>query len=152
MMGRPAPDAGDSAVSAVRPRGTLQVPSMIRQGFEACLGVNNVGNAFTPWGNGDPLALASLGIGVYQVGTARDAEMLFEAVSTRARRAIGLGHGEEGVKIRVGQKANVMLVKNQKLVGCYAKIGVEVPSRMRLDVKDVVWDPPEKGDREILRG
>ncbi|KAG9775788.1 hypothetical protein KCU88_g5066, partial [Aureobasidium melanogenum] len=74
-----------------RPRGTIQVVDMIsRLGLEACLSINNVGNAFTPWGTGDPLHLASLGIGVYQAGTEADARTLYECVSVRARRAIGL--------------------------------------------------------------
>ncbi|KAE8162041.1 hypothetical protein BDV40DRAFT_300818 [Aspergillus tamarii] len=79
-------------------RGTLKVPELIRRyGLDVVLGVNNVGNAFTPWGSVDPVALACLGVGVYQAGTVEDAELLYECVSTRARAAIGLEEetGEE---------------------------------------------------------
>jgi hypothetical protein len=73
MMGRPDEEAGGGE----RFRGTLQVPQMIkRYGIQAALGVNNVGNAFTPHGSCDPLNVASLGVGIYQAGTKSDAEIL----------------------------------------------------------------------------
>ncbi|KAK5126140.1 hypothetical protein LTR85_011495 [Meristemomyces frigidus] len=75
-----------------RTRGTLDIPNLIKDhNLNACIGVNNIGNAFTPHGSADPLTLACNGVGIYQAGTARDAEVLYEAVSTRARAAIGLG-------------------------------------------------------------
>ncbi|KAF7868304.1 hypothetical protein EAF04_004836 [Stromatinia cepivora] len=87
MMGRPEKAAGGSS----RVRGTLQVIEMIKKyDFNAAIGINNVGNAFTPHGNCDPIGLTSLGMGVYQAGTKADAEILLECVSTRARAAIGL--------------------------------------------------------------
>ena len=74
-----------------RVRGTLDVPTLIKNyGLTACIGINNIGNAFTPHGSCDPLTLACNGVGVYQAGTAKDAELLYECVSTRARAAIGV--------------------------------------------------------------
>ena len=74
MMGRP--DRGEGWRD--RGRGTLQVVSMVQElGLDAVLGVNNVGNAFTPQGGADPLQLASLGVGLYQAGTKKDAETLY---------------------------------------------------------------------------
>ena len=62
MMGRPD-DPSDDTLS--RPRGTLDVPLLIKEfGLNACLGVNNVGNPFTPYGTGDPLSIASWGVGL----------------------------------------------------------------------------------------
>jgi hypothetical protein len=73
MMGRPNEEEG----GAQRVRGTLQVLQMIKKyGLNAVIGINNVGNAFTPQGSCDPLSLASLGVGVYQAGTKADAELL----------------------------------------------------------------------------
>lgn len=64
MMGRPG---ADSTKCHHRPRGTIHIPSMIRDhGLSACIGVNNVGNPFTPFGTGDPLQLASWAVGIYQ--------------------------------------------------------------------------------------
>jgi cytosine/adenosine deaminase-related metal-dependent hydrolase len=75
MMGRPA--SAETACSP-RPRGTLPVVWMVKElGLKAVLGVNNVGNAFTPWGSADPLSVANLGVGLYQAGTGRDAEILY---------------------------------------------------------------------------
>ena len=73
-------------------RGTLPIVKMIKQhGLNAAIGINNVGNAFTPQGCCDPLNVASMGVGIYQAGTTRDCEILYECISTRARAAIGLG-------------------------------------------------------------
>lgn len=74
MMGRPTKeDAGGQRV-----RGTLQVLDIIKKyGMNASLGINNVGNAFTPHGSCDPLSLASLGVGVYQAATKKDTDLLF---------------------------------------------------------------------------
>jgi len=48
MMGRPT----DGTECGDRPRGTLNVPQMNRKyGFNCAIGVNNVGNAFTPQGS-----------------------------------------------------------------------------------------------------
>lgn len=74
MMGRP--DEGEGWKD--RGRGTLQVPWMIKElGINAAVGVNNVGNAFTPQGSADPLTVASLGVGLYQAGTEENASLLY---------------------------------------------------------------------------
>lgn len=89
-------------------RGTLPVIQLINTyGLNAAIAVNNVGNAFTPQGSCDPLRIAELGIGLYQAGTQKEAELLYvssrntscpgsythatmqEAVSFRAKAAIG---------------------------------------------------------------
>jgi cytosine/adenosine deaminase-related metal-dependent hydrolase len=59
-------------------RGTLPIVELIKEhGFSAAISINNVGNAFTPQGNCDPLSLAQLGVGLYQAGTQKDAELLY---------------------------------------------------------------------------
>ncbi|EXJ57461.1 hypothetical protein A1O7_07809 [Cladophialophora yegresii CBS 114405] len=169
MMGRPAGAAGEST-SADRPRGTLQVVDMIKKhGINACLCVNNVGNAFTPWGTGDPLALASLGVGLYQAGTDEDANLLFECVSSRARRAMGLGPAsaleaglpsqeprpdqdqEDTTELQEGRRGELLLIKNKEYVACPGHLGVKIPARQQVCVRDVVWEPPEVNLRQILR-
>ncbi|KAF2767819.1 Metallo-dependent hydrolase [Teratosphaeria nubilosa] len=85
-----------------RRRGTLDVPTLIRKhGLNACIGINNIGNAFTPQGSCDPLLLACQGVGVYQAGTKADVEVLYECVSTRAREAIGMGREDGSVDLGV---------------------------------------------------
>jgi cytosine/adenosine deaminase-related metal-dependent hydrolase len=59
-------------------RGTLPVLELIKQhDLNAALSINNIGNAFTPQGNCDPLRLASLAVGLYQAGTIKDAELIY---------------------------------------------------------------------------
>lgn len=152
MMGRPS---SDSTSRHNRPRGTIHVPSMILElGLSACLGVNNVGNAFTPFGTGDPLQLISWAVGLFQVGTVRDAELLYECVSNRARRAIGLEEGVQIGPVQGGQKLRGMLLLNNrrvmKLPAALGQSSMMVAPRPRLGLKDVVWDPPEISMRSIV--
>jgi cytosine/adenosine deaminase-related metal-dependent hydrolase len=108
-------------------RGTLPVVELISQyGLNAAIGVNNVGNAFTPYGNCDPMSIAALGVGLYQAGTKKDTDLLYvsdhtahaflwssfnehlqEAVSSRAKAAIGYELTPLGVK--PGQRADFVL-------------------------------------------
>lgn len=126
------------------PRGTLQVPDMIRRhGLDAVMGVNNVGNAFTPWGGSDPLSLACFGVGVYQTGTQADAELLYECVSTRARAAIGLDTPRPGLRLKEGDSPDLLLLYN------FDETGLGAP-RMRNSVAEVVWDPPARCSRDIV--
>lgn len=151
MMGRPSTDC---IASQNRPRGTIHVPSMIRElGLSVALGVNNVGNAFTPFGTGDPLQLASWAVGIYQVGTVKDAQLLYDCVSTRARQAIGLGRDETWSKLHPGQNLRGML-RNPRSVELPCALGqsnMAIVPRPRLSLKDVVWDPPEICLRSIMR-
>jgi len=106
MMGRPD---SEHVIQGVRQRGTLQIPHMIQEyGFDGAISINNVGNAFTPYGNCDPLTLASLGVGLYHAGTRRDTNVLYECVSTRAKQAIGLG--STSMNMRVGDRADFVLI------------------------------------------
>lgn len=153
-----------------RPRGTMQVLSMIKDyGLNACIGVNNVGNAFTPYGDGDPLQLACWGTGIYHAGTVADAQLLYECVSSRARRAIGLDpdhHHHQSNDQPCDSSSTLprdaghgillpgLLIQNREgilLPGRNEGSALTVPSRQRLSIKDVVWDPPENALRQIVR-
>ncbi|KAI0098366.1 Metallo-dependent hydrolase [Daldinia grandis] len=152
MMGR-STSATDT--SQARLRGTLQVPSMIRDlGISACIGVNNVGNAFTPFGTGDPLQLASWGVGIYQAGTLSDAIILYGCVSWLAKRAIGV-EGEARYRgIAEGQSLRGMLLisnkKHTRLPGVANGSELKIPARQRTSFKDIVWDPPDVELRSII--
>jgi len=151
MQGRPASQIIDPHN---RPRTTLQIPALISDyNLNAAIGINNVGNAFTPFGNLDPLQLSCWGVGLYQAGTERDAEILYECVSTRARRAIGLEQWDcdDSLEPKLGQSVpfGLMLVRNERSVQA---AGMEVPARQRKVVRDVVWDVPELHLREVVRG
>lgn len=152
MMNRPEPGKHEDKYEdemgkgGDRGRGTLQVLEMVKgYGLNASIGVNNVGNAFTPQGSLDPLALASLGVGIYQAGTSRDAEILFECVSGRAKRAIGFEAGLaplEGswVGLKEGDAADFIV---------FAK---KDGFRQRKAIQDVVYDAGPASDREVYKG
>lgn len=133
MMGRPNELSGGGQ----RARGTLQALQMIQTyGLNVAIGVNNVGNAFTPQGSCDPLNLASLGVGVYQAGTEADADILLasnpwefvvksladyylqQCISSRAKRAIGIGRFMSlDTELTVGDAADFVLFGNQPVSG-----------------------------------
>lgn len=151
MMGRPAREG----LSGQRPRGTLQIPMLAKEpyGLNCAIGVNNVGNAFTPWGSVDPLRLASLGVGIYHAGTIDDAELLYECVSTRARRAIGLDsvgrlEAREGDSVGAGEW---LVFESSDTEVKMPRSGTTVPRRLRRSVQDLVWDPPGMEGRTVLR-
>ena len=145
-MGRPGD--GDDGYGQ-RVRGTLQVPSMIKEyGLSATLGINNIGNAFTPQGSCDPLSIACLGVGLYQAGTQRDAEVLYvrtllphscscllmldqECVSTRAMAAIGCR--TSSMDLKEGDVMNLVI---------YGKPQDDQPQtyRRRRTVQEIVYD------------
>ena len=86
IQGKPSATTGGGE----RPRGTLQILEMIqRYGLRGAISVNNVGNAFTPYGSCDPMSIASQGVGIYHAGTNQDAQILYDCVSTKAKEAIG---------------------------------------------------------------
>ncbi|KAL9097868.1 MAG: hypothetical protein Q9165_000194 [Trypethelium subeluteriae] len=97
-------------------RGTLAIPELIKHyGVEAAIGVNNVGNAFTPQGNCDPLSVACLGVGVYQAGTKENAELLYECVSQRAKRVVGynITGSHATLDLKSGEPADFVLFEEQ---------------------------------------
>ncbi|KAH9904601.1 amidohydrolase [Xylariomycetidae sp. FL2044] len=155
MMGRPGETPGLGSSTHSRPRATLQVPSLIQDlGLSACVGVNNVGNAFTPYGTGDPLELASWGVGIYQSGTVDQARILYGCVSWRARAAIGLGPpGEEPRTLIGGLVRGMLLIENPSVMdlpGTRESSRLSVPARRRTGWKDIVWDPPGCNLRSII--
>ena len=134
MMGKPLQDEGGGE----RVRGTLQIPQMIQEyELEGAVGVNNVGNAFTPQGSCDPLSLASVGVGIYHAGTKRDVKILYECVSTRAKAAIGCGDGTvvEGADC---QSADFVMFESEGYSG----------GRGRKTLQEIVYDPPVR--RKVL--
>ena len=133
---------------------TLPITTMIKEyGLNCCLGVNNIGNAFTPSGSPDPAFLATTGTSVYQAGTQEDAELLYECVSTRAKKAIGMDvirnwagereHGDVGLETLVGDKATRVIFSTTE-----QKRWVT-----RKTVKDVVYFyDGAKGRKTVLGG
>ncbi|KAI2622637.1 Metallo-dependent hydrolase [Hypomontagnella submonticulosa] len=153
MMGRPTSSTNKTQA---RLRGTLNVPSLIKDfGLSACIGVNNVGNAFTPYGSGDPLQMASWAVGIYQAGSVGDASTLYGCVSWLARKAIGLEEDIGDDKIGEGRSLKgMLLIGNNEHINLPSTDGgpeLKIPARQRTSFKDIVWDPPEAKLRSIMR-
>lgn len=132
MMDKPSEEDGGGH----RVRGTLQIPEMIQKyGFQGAIGINNVGNAFTPQGNCDPLSIASMGVGVYQAGTKADAQFLCDCVSSAAKTAIGYPQPE--LLFEEGAAADFVVVNGKP-----AKRENAASHRSRRTLQDIIFDPP----------
>ena len=132
MMGRPKSREGEGE----RVRGTLQIPQMIQKyGLQGALAINNVGNAFTPYGSCDPLSVASMGVGLYHAGTSMNAQLLFDCVSIRATDSIGY----TSRPFAIGEPANFVLFD---MGG--SESGLLSVNRGRMTLKEVVYDPPKE--------
>lgn len=155
MMGRHGSDASEHNEPLSRPCGTIMVPKLIKDyGINACLSVNNVGNPFTPHGDGDPLKIASLGVGLFHAGTVEDAKILYEAISTRAMDALkplAEGHHDMFTLAELRQTMPMLLFKNEENIEITSELGsIKVPARQRLSIQDIIWDPPETRLRSIV--
>ncbi|KAF9221484.1 Metallo-dependent hydrolase [Gyrodon lividus] len=96
MMGRPTSDGTRSVPLAGR---TLDAARIWHDhGVRIALSANNVENAFTPQGYLDPLTLACLGVGLFQVGTEPEWRELLRSVSTTSKEAIGIVDESDGLK------------------------------------------------------
>ena len=132
MMGKPhSTDGGGERV-----RGTLQIPQMIQKyGLQGAIAINNVGNAFTPYGSCDPLSIASIGVGLYHAGTKKDVQLLYDCVSTRAMEAIGY----TSRPFAIGEPADFVL---------FGMGGPEThllsTQREKKNLQDVFYDPPKE--------
>lgn len=132
-------------------RGTLPIPRLINDyGFNAAIGMNNIGNAFTPQGCCDPLSLASLGVGVYQAGTKKDAELLYECVSTRARAAIGLSK-EADQLIHGGRSPATLEIKNKEPADLLLFAKEAVGWRTRRTVAEAIYLYDGGNDRTLIK-
>lgn len=69
-------------------RGLTPVRLLQEEGVNVIFGTNNIRNAFTPFGKGDPLDIAYLLAQTAYMGTKADAKMLLEMCTTRAAKAL----------------------------------------------------------------
>jgi len=76
------------------------------------LSINNVGNLFTPQGDGDPLALLPLCVAVYQDATEKALATLLKMVTVQAASAAGLRPSEHaaGLALQPGEPADLVIL------------------------------------------
>ncbi|KAL8291807.1 hypothetical protein RQP46_002065 [Phenoliferia psychrophenolica] len=83
MQGRATPYAS-------RSRATFPALDLVQRGISCSVGVNNVGNGFTPQGDADPLALLPMLVAVWQSAQPAAIRSLLEMVTTSAGLAAGI--------------------------------------------------------------
>ncbi|KAJ4381884.1 hypothetical protein N0V86_003252 [Didymella sp. IMI 355093] len=129
-------------------RGTLPITELIKQyNLNVAIAINNIGNAFTPQGNCDPLSVAQLGVGLYQAPTKDDVQLLYvghrhlfvslkqdcanaavqEAVSSRAKAVIG--YEASTLSLEPGEPADFVLFDS-----------MDSGWRCRKSIAEVVYD------------
>ena len=111
-------------------RALAPVAALRRAGVNVAYASNNVRNAFTPFGNADPLETGLLLMVGGHLASRADVEAVFEMATTNAARAIGLS--EYGVK--AGDRANLVLLDAENpwdaLVGQAEKVLVIAEGRV----------------------
>lgn len=91
-------------------------------GVNVCFATNNIRNAFTPYGTGDLMHIAMLGIPVCHLGGADDLPTVLPMLTTNAAKAIGL----EDYGLEVGKKADMVLLDTKSV----ATAVIDIPERL----------------------
>lgn len=91
-------------------------------GVNVCFATNNIRNAFTPYGTGDLMHIALMGIPVCHLGGADDLPSVLPMLTTNAAKAIGLND----YGLAVGKKADMVLLDSTSVATCV----IDVPERL----------------------
>lgn len=91
-------------------------------GVNMCFATNNIRNAFTPYGTGDLLHIAMLGIPVCHLGGADDLPTVLPMLTTNPAKAIGLND----YGLEVGKKADLVLLDSDSVSTCV----IDIPERL----------------------
>lgn len=126
-------------------RALAPVRALRQAGVNVAYASNNVRNAFTPFGNADPLEVGLLLMVGGHLAARSDVEAVFEMATTSAARAIGLTH----YGVSVGDRANLVLLDAtspwEALVGQAEKVLVISEGRVAVENRraTVYHDKPE---------
>lgn len=91
-------------------------------GVNVCFATNNIRNAFTPYGTGDLMHIAMMGIPVCHLGGADDLPTVLPMLTTNAAQAIGL----TDYGLEVGKKADMVLLDSKSV----ATAVIDIPERL----------------------
>jgi cytosine deaminase len=126
-------------------RALTPVRALRQAGVNIAYASNNVRNAFTPFGNADPLEIGLLLMAGGQLASRSDVEAVFEMATVNAARAIGL----TGYGVSVGNRANLVLLDAtstwEALVSQAEKVLVIADGRVAVENRraTVYFDRPE---------
>lgn len=91
-------------------------------GVNMCLATNNIRNAFTPYGTGDLMHIAMLGIPVCHLGGADDLPTVLPMLTTNPAKALGLSD----YGLEEGKKADMVLLDSDSVETCV----IDIPERL----------------------
>ena len=91
-------------------------------GVNMCFATNNIRNAFTPYGTGDLLHIAMLGIPVCHLGGADDLPTVLPMLTTNPAKALGLTQ----YGLEAGKKADMVLLDSDSVATCV----IDIPERL----------------------
>ncbi len=91
-------------------------------GVNVCFATNNIRNAYTPYGTGDLLHIAMLGIPVCHLGGAEDLPTVLPMLTTNPAEALGLSD----YGLAVGKKADMVLLDSDSVATCV----IDIPERL----------------------
>lgn len=91
-------------------------------GVNMCFATNNIRNAFTPYGTGDLMHIAMLGIPVCHLGGADDLPTVLPMLTTNPAKALGLSD----YGLEEGKKADMVLLDTDSVETCV----IDIPERL----------------------
>ena len=91
-------------------------------GVNMCFATNNIRNAFTPYGTGDLMHIAMLGIPVCHLGGADDLPTVLPMLTTNPAKALGLSD----YGLEAGKKADLVLLDSDSVETCV----IDIPERL----------------------
>lgn len=91
-------------------------------GVNMCFATNNIRNAFTPYGTGDLMHIAMLGIPVCHLGGADDLPTVLPMLTTNPAKALGLSD----YGLEEGKKADMVLLDSDSVETCV----IDIPERL----------------------
>lgn len=91
-------------------------------GVNVCFATNNIRNAYTPYGNGDLLQIAMLGIPVCHLGGAKDLPTVLPMLTENPAKAMGLAD----YGLQEGKSADMVLLDSD----CVGTAVIDIPERL----------------------
>jgi cytosine deaminase len=103
-------------------RGLTPVRALCDAGVNVAFSSNNIRNAFTPFGNADPIQIGSLLAHAGQLGSPTDRQLVLDMCTYRAARAMGIA----GYGVGVGNAADLIVFDTRRV----ADVLLDIPPRL----------------------
>jgi cytosine deaminase len=118
-------------------RGVVDANMLLAEGVNACIGTNNVLNAFTPFGDASILRIANLYAHIVQISTDAQLADCFDMITSRAARVLN----HTGYGIAPGNPADIVVLDAATPVQALRELRQPVMAFKR-GRQTLRWDPP----------